>query len=72
LPTQRYGSGLGGLLQGGNGKDYPRLQILTVVELREGRKRPEFPDLSMGSYTFKKAKRERLDMAAETPNLFED
>ena len=61
-----------GFYRGGNGKDYPRLQILTVAELLEGHKRPEFPDLSMGSYTFKKAKRERLDMAAETPNLFED
>jgi site-specific DNA-methyltransferase (adenine-specific) len=59
-----------GFYRGGNGKDYPRLQILTVAELLEGHKRPEFPDLSMGSYTFKKAKRERLDMAAETPNLF--
>ena len=61
-----------GFYKGGNGKEYPRLQILTLAELLEGHKRPEFPDLSMGSYTFKKAKRERLDMAAETPNLFED
>jgi site-specific DNA-methyltransferase (adenine-specific) len=61
-----------GFYKGGNGKDYPRLQILTVAELLEGRKRPQFPDLSLGSYTFKKAKRERLDMAAETPNLFQD
>lgn len=60
-----------GFYRGGNGKDYPRLQILTVGELLEGHQRPEFPDLSMGSYTFKKAKRERLDLAAETPNLFE-
>ncbi|WP_257310650.1 DNA methyltransferase [Geothrix fuzhouensis] len=59
-----------GFYKGGNGKDYPRLQILTVAELLEGRKRAEFPDLSMGSYTFKKAKKENLGMAAETPNLF--
>lgn len=57
-------------VKGGNGKDYPRLQLLTVAELLDGRKRPEFPDLSMGTYTFKKAKKENLGMAAETPNLF--
>lgn len=61
-----------GFYKGGNGKDYPRLQILTVAELLEGRKRAEFPDLSMGSYTFKKAKKENLGLAAETPNLFTD
>jgi len=60
-----------GFYKGGNGKDYPRLQLLTVAELLEGRKRPEFPDLSMGTYTFKKAKKE-LGIAAETPNLFTD
>ncbi len=71
-PTKpmRVEAAAAGFYKGGNGKDYPRLQILTVAELLEGRKRPEFPDLSMGGYTFKKAKRERLDMAAETPNLF--
>jgi len=51
-------------------KGYPRLPILTVAELLDGRKRPGFPDMAMGTYTFKKAKRERLDMAAKTPNLF--
>ncbi len=61
-----------GFYRGGNGKDYPRLQLLTVAELLEGRKRPEFPDLSMGTYTFKKAKKENLGRAAETPNLFSD
>ena len=61
-----------GFYRGGNGKDYPRLQLLTVAELLEGRKRPEFPDLSMGTYTFKKAKKEHLGRAAETPNLFSD
>ncbi len=71
-PTKpmRVEAAAAGFYKGGNAKDYPKLQILTVAELLEGRKRPEFPDLSMGSYTFKKAKRERLDMAAETPNLF--
>jgi len=61
-----------GFYKGGNGKDYPKLQILTVAELLDGRKRAEFPDLSMGTYTFKKAKKENLGMAAETPNLFTD
>ncbi len=56
-----------GLYRGGNGKDYPRLQLLTVAELLEGRKRPEFPDMSMGTLTFKKAKKEQLSRAAETP-----
>jgi len=71
-PTKpmRVEAAAAGFYRGGNGKDYPRLQLLTVAELLEGRKRPEFPDLSMGSYTFKKAKRERLDLAAETPTLF--
>lgn len=73
-PTKpmRVEAAAAGFYRGGNGKDYPKLQLLTVAELLEGHKRPEFPDLSMGSYTFKKAKRERLDMAAETPNRFED
>jgi site-specific DNA-methyltransferase (adenine-specific) len=59
-----------GLYRGGNGRDYPKLQILTVSELLDGRKRPEFPDMSMGALTFKKAKRER-SKAAEAPKLFE-
>jgi site-specific DNA-methyltransferase (adenine-specific) len=59
-----------GFYKGGNGKDYPKLQLLTVAELLEGRKRPEFPDLSMGTYTFKKARQEKLSLAAETPSLF--
>jgi len=61
-----------GLYRGGNGKDYPRLQLLTVAELLEGHKRPEFPDMSLGTLTFKKAKKENLSMAAETPTLFQD
>ena len=73
-PTKpmRVEAAAAGFYKGGNGKDYPRLQILTVAELLDGRKRPEFPDLSMGTYTFKKAKKENLSLAAETPNLFTD
>ncbi|MDR0578766.1 MAG: restriction endonuclease [Candidatus Accumulibacter sp.] len=40
------------------GKAYPRVQILTVAGLLEGSERPEYPDLSQGGMTFKKAKRE--------------
>lgn len=73
-PTKpmRVEAAAAGFYKGGNGRDYPRLQLLTVAELLDGRKRPEFPDLSMGTYTFKKAKKENLGMAAETPNLFTD
>ena len=55
-----------------NGKPYPKLQILTVEDLLNGHARPQFPDLSMGTLTFKKAKKEKLSMAAETPTLFGD
>lgn len=61
-----------GLYRGGNGKDYPRLQILTIGDLLEGRARPAFPDMSMGTLTFKKAKKEKLPVAAETPLLYAD
>ncbi|MDR0674640.1 MAG: restriction endonuclease [Zoogloeaceae bacterium] len=36
----------------------PRLQILTVVGLLEGRERPRYPDLSQGASTFRKAGKE--------------
>lgn len=38
----------------------------------EGRKRPEFPDLALGTLTFKKAKKENMSTTAETPTLFGD
>jgi site-specific DNA-methyltransferase (adenine-specific) len=60
-----------GFYRGGNGKEYPKLQILTIAELLDGRKRPEFPDMSMGSLTFKKAKREKIKSDEPTP-LFEE
>lgn len=56
-----------GLYRGGNGRDYPRLQLLTIADLLSGHRRPEFPDLAMGTLTFKKAKKEQLSLAAETP-----
>jgi len=61
-----------GFFTGANGKPYPKLQILTVEELLNGHARPQFPDLSLGTLTFKKAKKEKLSQAAETPTLFGD
>ena len=58
-----------GFFTGANGKSYPKLQILTVEDLLNGHARPQFPDLAMGTLTFKKAKKEqRKDGVA--PSLF--
>jgi site-specific DNA-methyltransferase (adenine-specific) len=46
-----------GFYKAGNGKEYPRIQILTIEELLKG-KRPEFFDMSMGELTFKKSQRD--------------
>lgn len=59
-----------GFFTGANGRQYPKLQILTIEELLNGHARPQFPDLAMGTLTFKKAKKEQRSMAAETPALF--
>ncbi len=40
------------------GAAFPKLQILTIAGLMEGKERPQYPDLSVGGVTFKKAKRE--------------
>ncbi|HTL98425.1 MAG TPA: restriction endonuclease, partial [Holophagaceae bacterium] len=61
-----------GFFTGANGKQYPKLQILTVEDLLNGHARPQFPDMAMGTLTFKKAKKEKLPMAAETPLLYTD
>jgi site-specific DNA-methyltransferase (adenine-specific) len=47
-----------GFYRAGNGRDYPRIQILTIEDLLTGRQRPEFFDMSAGELTFKKALRE--------------
>lgn len=60
-----------GFFTGANGKDYARIQILTVEDLLNGHARAEFPDMAMGTLTFKKAKKEKLPQAAETPLLYE-
>ena len=38
--------------------EFAKIQILTIEELLAGRKRPEHPDISSGTYNFKKAKKE--------------
>ncbi len=47
-----------GVFRAGNGRDYPRLQILTVEDLITKRKRPEFFDMSLGALAFKRAEKE--------------
>ncbi|HIK43124.1 DNA methyltransferase [Thermoleptolyngbya sp. M55_K2018_002] len=47
-----------GFYRAGNGKDYPRIQILTIEGLLSGRDRPAFFDMDMRGLTFKKAPRE--------------
>ncbi len=41
------------------GKQYPKIQILTIEALLSGSQRAEFPDLSGGELTFKKAQKEK-------------
>ena len=40
------------------GASFPKVQILTIADLMEGTARAQYPDLSAGGVTFKKAKRE--------------
>ncbi len=42
------------------GTEYPKLQILTIEGLMDGRERPRYPDLSLGRATFKKAAIEEM------------
>jgi len=57
-----------GFYTAGNGRDYPRIQILTIDDLLSGRKRPEYADMSLGEATFKKASVEKP--SAEQNSLF--
>ncbi len=56
---------------------FPRLQILTIEGLMEGRERPRYPDIMAGGHTFKKAKVEQpakeqgFLFAAESSNAIE-
>ena len=50
------------------GAAFPKLQILTIAGLMEGKERAQYPDLSAGGVTFKKAKRE--EKVTEQKGLF--
>lgn len=50
------------------GSAFPRVQILTIEGLLNGTERALYPDLSQGSTTFKKAKRE--EETADQGGLF--
>ena len=52
----------------GDRRDFPRIQILTIEGLLNGKQRPQFPDLSRGEQTFKKAKKEKKNQ--KQANLF--
>jgi site-specific DNA-methyltransferase (adenine-specific) len=54
-----------GFYRAGNGREYPRIQILTIEDLLTRRKRPEYWDLDMGELTFKKAQREAREVAVQ-------
>jgi len=47
------------------GKSYPKIQILTIEGLLSGRERANYPDLSLGGITFKKAPVEKKDVGQE-------
>jgi hypothetical protein len=47
------------------GKNYPKIQILTIEALLNITQRPEFPDLTGGTLTFKKAQREKKKSGQE-------
>ena len=55
----------------GWGKRYPRLQILTVAELLEG-KGIEYPPSKQVDVTFKKAPRAKRRKAGKQKQLFEE
>ena len=54
-----------GFYRAGNGREYPRIQILTIEDLLTRRKRPEYWDMDMGELTFKKAQREAGEVAVQ-------
>lgn len=49
--------------------EYPKIQILTIEGLLNGTQRPRYPDLSQGTYTFKRATQES-DAAEQAGDLF--
>jgi hypothetical protein len=48
-----------GFYTAGNGRQYPRIQILTIEELLTKQKQPEYVDFSMGEASFKQTKRDK-------------
>ena len=48
---------------------FPKIQILTIEGLLSGVGRPQFPDLSRGEQTFKKAKKENSGAKGKQPLL---
>jgi site-specific DNA-methyltransferase (adenine-specific) len=54
-----------GFYRAANGREYPRLQILTIDELLSGRRRPEYMDYRHGADTFKRAQREDSDQGTQ-------
>ncbi|MFM6025891.1 MAG: DNA methyltransferase, partial [Dolichospermum sp.] len=54
-----------GFYKAGNGRNYDKIQILTIEELLNGEKKPEFFDMKQGELTFKKAQRENQDMGEQ-------
>lgn len=55
-----------GYYQAGNGKEYPKIQILTIEGLLNGTERPEYFDLSGGQLNFKKAPKELKPIGSQT------
>ena len=45
-----------GFYASAQGRKYPSVQILTIEGLLDGTERPNFPDLSLGGRTFKRAR----------------
>lgn len=48
-----------GFYRAGNGRDYPKIQILTIEGLLSSRERPEYFDMNLGGLNFKNAETER-------------
>ena len=48
-----------GFYKAGNGRDYPRIQILTIEGILSGREKLDFYDMNLGELTLRKAQRER-------------
>ncbi len=49
------------------GRQYPKIQLLTIEGLLNGTQRADYPDLSSGELTFKKAQKEKKDKQQINP-----